>query len=424
MGTLDEKYLAPPIYRLMVNHAVLLFGSKDLRRTDGSIDLDAIKARIERLTWRVPPMRQSLVRTPLRLTTPAWVPVAHLDIGAHVHLHPTVEPDDPFRPARLVGTGLPPLEMTRPLWDVHVIGLESGRVALLVRIHHAMGDGLLMAEAMTALTSTEPQGELPEVSGAARDALGTAPRNGLETLRVAGGRWWEKHAPFATAWHEYWRKPFRRRLRRWALRILAPLVRLAPETDHPAPYAAYFQVALEDLRNRAQELGGSPNDLIAAATLHAAAQEHPNEGRVSLLVPFVLRREASARNHVGAVEVELSRGESLADTVASVHRGVRAAFRGDAAPPTGSSLGYATYLPRSPVPVYFGTARVESVIGWPTVDPKARLACLTTAYADQAVVAVRVRDPERLPSVLRYLEATLVPSRSGGSSVAMGESYR
>ena len=73
--TLDEKYVANSIaFDAMIAAAALILDGARLRGSDGAIDLDAIAARLEALTWRVPAMRQRLVGTPLRVTTPAWVP--------------------------------------------------------------------------------------------------------------------------------------------------------------------------------------------------------------------------------------------------------------------------------------------------------------------------------------------------------------
>src|SRR4029453_9494984 len=94
--TLDEKFVANSIaFDAMIAASALLVEGGPLRASDGAIDLVGIRARFEAVTWHVPAMRQRLAPTPLRLTTPAWVPVERLDIARHVTLHPIVERDDP-----------------------------------------------------------------------------------------------------------------------------------------------------------------------------------------------------------------------------------------------------------------------------------------------------------------------------------------
>lgn len=49
------------------------------------------------------------------------------------------------------------MDRTRPMWEVHVIeGLRDGRVALYVKIHHALFDGVGAMRAMQACLSTDP----------------------------------------------------------------------------------------------------------------------------------------------------------------------------------------------------------------------------------------------------------------------------
>ena len=136
IGTLDEKYVANVVaFESMIAAAALILDGDRMRAVDGSIDLAAVRARLAAVTWRVPAMRQRLVSTPLRATTPAWVPVDDLDIAKHVTLHPTVEPDDPAHVEILTGRLNGAMDPARPLWDFRIVELDSGRVAVVARYH-------------------------------------------------------------------------------------------------------------------------------------------------------------------------------------------------------------------------------------------------------------------------------------------------
>jgi diacylglycerol O-acyltransferase len=61
--------------------------------------------------------------------------------------------------SRLHGTLM---DRTRPLWEVHLIeGLADGRVALYVKIHHAMFDGVAAMKMMQAVLASDPNEQRP-----------------------------------------------------------------------------------------------------------------------------------------------------------------------------------------------------------------------------------------------------------------------
>lgn len=78
---------------------------------------------------------------------PHWQTDFHFNIDDHLHFH-QVEGDD-FRDAvyELVGQlHSPKMRRDRPMWEFHVIeGIDPGRFALYVKVHHAYADGMTMA---------------------------------------------------------------------------------------------------------------------------------------------------------------------------------------------------------------------------------------------------------------------------------------
>lgn len=406
MGTLDEKYLAPTAIGSMINCSTFIFGPNALRLPDGSVDLVTIRALVERATWRFPSMRQRLVGTPLGLTTPAWVPLADIDIDAHVTVLPGTYPDDPSSAGLLGGATLPPLDLARPLWTIHAADLDSGRLALIVRIHHAMGDGLHLVKLTLAMSSPQPQAEIPPVDAAEREALGTSPANGWHIMRLAGSAWWAKHGPGRSAWREYWRKPFHRRLRRWGRRLLTPHGRSAPVPPAESR-SAYFDVPLDQLRSRGKAWGGSPNDAVVASALHAVAHVRPTADQISMLVPYSMRRDNEARNHVSVIEARMRPGESVEQTVTDVGRRLHEAARGRPAPLLGDTLGYATYIAWARRQMYFGPAPIETILGWPTLDPEAQIGFLATSYAGTVQFCVTTRTDIELDRVRDFVYKSL-----------------
>ncbi len=400
MGTLDEKYLAPRAFGIMHNFSAWIFSGDELRRPDGALDLEWIRGRIGRVVRDNPILRQRLVPTPLRVTTPAWVTLPEVDLEHHVRRHPDVVADDPLHAEVFTGAGLPPMDPRRPLWDIHFVELSSGRIAMILRVHHAMGDAIVMVQVLLEMTrqdSADAESDLPEES---------AP-GGLAILQSAASDWLGQYPPLVQAWREFWRKPVDRRIKRWARRLLNPLGSVDSSAQLPAPYSAYAEVDLAGARTIASGLGGSVNDLVVAATFLAVAEARPELAEISLLVPFSRGRPAAARNHVSAVPVTWRRGEDLADTVASVSAAMRSAFRDGVGSVGPATIGYATFVMWSRRPRQFGPAPIESLVGWPTVDPAAELGCLATGYAGRLVIGVKSASPAELSTMLRFIRSAV-----------------
>ena len=400
--TLDEKYVANDIaFEAMIAAAALILDGGTLRDVDGGIDIDAIRDRLAALTWQVPAMRQRLAPTPLRVTTPAWVPVAEVDIADHVTLHPTVEADDHDAVEILTGRLNGPMDPGRPLWDFRVVDLDSGRVAIVARYHHVIGDALFGLRIGEVVAGTVPAPGIPAVTESHRAAVGVAPRTGLGILAIAWRAWWRQQDGWRGAWHEYWRKPFVGRLRRWGGRIIRPLKNALIERSGEAArvivprHSRYLEVDLAPATKLAYRLGGTVHDLTVAATLRASALLEPGRETVSLLVPISRRRQgdANVRNHISVVKVTVPAGATLAELVASVHAQVQEGVNAPGRRELGERdwRGYATFMTWGREVRFFGAAPIETVTGWPAGDPRDDIACLSCAYTTRLTISVTTR---------------------------------
>ena len=420
IGTLDEKYVANVVaFESMIAAAALILDGDRMRAVDGSIDLAAVRARLAAVTWRVPAMRQRLVSTPLRATTPAWVPVDDLDIAKHVTLHPTVEPDDPAHveilPGRLNGA----MDPARPLWDFRIVELDSGRVAVVARYHHVIGDALFGLKIGDVVAGTTPSPFIAEITDEERDAVGVAPRTGFGILAIAGRAWWAERDGFGAAWHEYWRKPFTRRLRRWGGRVIRPLKNRAIVQSGEAGrllvprHSRYLEVDLAPATKLAYRLGGTVHDLTVAATLRAVAMLEPERDTVSLLVPISrrTRTDAAVRNHISIVKVTVPSADPLELVVPSVRAQVQAAVEDRSARDLGARdwRGYATYVTWGPKQRFFGEAPIDSVTGWPAGDPRDDLACLACSYGTRLTISVTARATTDVDAVMAVIAESFSP---------------
>ncbi|MGB4778242.1 wax ester/triacylglycerol synthase domain-containing protein [Microbacterium sp.] len=403
ISTLDEKYVSNTVaFTAMIATGTLIVDASSLRGADGALDRDLIRTRVDRLSWFAPSMRQRLVSTPLRLTTPAWVPVTALDLEHHVRFHDSVEPDDPDRVEVLTGRAFAAMAMDKPLWDFTFVELDSGRVAIVVRYHHVIGDALFGLRIGDVLAGPQSSAEAPLAGPAEREALGVAPRTGFGVLRVGFAQWWRQQGSVRGAWRDYWRKPLRKRVRRWVGRLIRPLknARIARSGLVDAVLAGrssrYIVVDLAAATKRAYRLGGTVNDLTVAATLVAAARQRPDAEFVSILVPISRRTPADARvrNAISVVKVTVPAGDSLAQIVPSVRNQVQHAVDSGGSIVAGANdwVGYSTYVTWGREQRYFGQAPVETVTGWPAGDPADEIACLACSYRRDLVICVTARE--------------------------------
>src|SRR4051812_2644498 len=137
---------------------------------------------IEERAAQLPPLRWRLAEVPFGLDHPYWVEEAEIDLGYHVREMALASPGNDEQLANQVARIMSlPLDRARPLWELYVIeGHESGLVAVLTKIHHAVIDGLSGAEIMALLLDLTPEGR--EVTPPVDDDLADPPPSSAQML--------------------------------------------------------------------------------------------------------------------------------------------------------------------------------------------------------------------------------------------------
>jgi WS/DGAT/MGAT family acyltransferase len=120
---------------------------------DGSPDRARLEDKIERATRAIPRLRQHVVSNPASIAPPRWEADPSFDLRYHVRWQRapgagTVRDVLDFA-GPVVMSGF---DRARPLWELYVLeGLEGGRAALVMKLHHSLSDGVglvRMTEAM------------------------------------------------------------------------------------------------------------------------------------------------------------------------------------------------------------------------------------------------------------------------------------
>ncbi len=123
----------------------------------GQLRFEEIRDRLDGRLTRVPELRRRVHFPGLLRGRPLWVDDDHFDITHHVRTATVESPGD--------GAGLlraaaqlydRPLDRQRPLWELWLLtGLEGNRVGVLLKLHHAVADGLGAVAIMGSLFELE-----------------------------------------------------------------------------------------------------------------------------------------------------------------------------------------------------------------------------------------------------------------------------
>jgi len=103
----------------------------------------------------VPRLRQRVVEAPGELGLPEWIDDPHLDLDYHLRHVSLPAPGSQRALLDLAGALFAtPLDRQRPLWEATWIdGLEGGRAACLLKLHHSVVDGVGSIAILDALTA-------------------------------------------------------------------------------------------------------------------------------------------------------------------------------------------------------------------------------------------------------------------------------
>lgn len=141
---------------------------------DPTARFELIRKNVADRLHEIPVLTQRVIRAPFDFTWPALVPDAHFDLDRHISRVALPSPGNTDQFDELVSEFLSrPLVRTRPLWHLLIIeGLEDGRVAAALKVHHALADGVSGAETFASLFDISPdvRDPAPKVEGGESDA--------------------------------------------------------------------------------------------------------------------------------------------------------------------------------------------------------------------------------------------------------------
>ncbi|MBI2237475.1 MAG: wax ester/triacylglycerol synthase family O-acyltransferase, partial [Actinobacteria bacterium] len=127
-------------------------------RPDGRLPFEDVAAVIASRIHLAPRFRQRVLTVPGNIARPVWADDERFDLGFHLRRSALPEPGGRRELADAVQRVLSrPLDRSKPLWEVYVFeGLQDGLAALLLKVHHAMIDGIAAMHMASAIFDTTP----------------------------------------------------------------------------------------------------------------------------------------------------------------------------------------------------------------------------------------------------------------------------
>jgi len=277
LATLDALFLAAehPDVPMHIG-ATLVFEGGPFATRSGVVDRQAFTDHVASRLDRIPRYRQRLVESPLEGRM-LWIDDDRFDVRAHIHRRPVGGRRSERDLKRAVGEILSrPLDRNRPLWELWILDrLESGRFAIVTKVHHCMADGLGGVDQLCALLDATPEVFPPSVAewtprpapnalALAKDDVATSVRGAVTALAMAV----EAVRDPLRSWRDA--SDGARSLTETATALLRP-ARFTP-FNHPLGGERRFEwlgMSVADLRRVKRHFGVTLNDVVLATVAGA-----------------------------------------------------------------------------------------------------------------------------------------------------------
>jgi WS/DGAT/MGAT family acyltransferase len=301
--------------------ALAILDGSTLLEPTGELRIDAVREAIGSRLHLVPRFRQ-VIRVPRRgLGGPLWVDAARFDVRDHVVVCPLASgTDGPGLLAVTERLRSERFDLSRPLWRMWFMpGLPDGRVAMFVKLHHSIADGMAAMTTVTALLDTDPDAPVtpappwtPTPPPSDRELFIDNARRHLDAVRRGGSM---VIRPGTTLWRAREAWPAIRELLAEQPATRTSLDRMVG----PARSLAVIRTTLDEVKAVAHAHDATVNDVLLALTAGGLrtvlrGRGEPVEGTtVRTYVPVSLRRRRGGLqqgNLIAQMAVPLAMRES------------------------------------------------------------------------------------------------------------------
>ena len=210
LGGLDGAFLycETPTMHLHVCGLLIL----DPSTIPSGYSFDRFRSVLAQRLTTIRAVHQRLATAPLHLGRPFWTDDPRLDLDHHLQ-HLVLDPpgDDRILADAVGAIAGRQLRRDIPLWEISVIeGLAGGRIAVLLKMHHSIIDGVSAANIMGHLLDLEPA-PAPEIlfqePPTSTEGLEPAWHSSAVAWRIGSPSRWSSPDSYPSR-HFVWSRPF------------------------------------------------------------------------------------------------------------------------------------------------------------------------------------------------------------------------
>jgi diacylglycerol O-acyltransferase len=226
---------------------------------------EVIAGRMDKLV----PLGYQLIDVPLKFHHPMWRENCEVDFDYHIRPWRLAAPGGRRELDEAIGEiASTPLDRAYPLWEMYFVeGLANDRVAVVVKIHHALADGVasanLMALGMDLMQTPEPGSYKPDPAPKKRELIASA---FVDHMRHIG------RIPATVRYTAQGVGRVRRSSRKLSPELTMPITPPPTFMNHkltPERRFATATLALADVKETGKKLGATINDMVLAMSTGA-----------------------------------------------------------------------------------------------------------------------------------------------------------
>ncbi|MDT5259682.1 MAG: diacylglycerol O-acyltransferase / wax synthase [Mycobacterium sp.] len=241
----------------------------ELDEDSRGFDIDAFRQVIAGRMDKLEPLGYQLIDVPLKFHHPMWRENCEVDFDYHIRPWQLAAPGGRRELDEAIGEiASTPLDRKHPLWEMYFVeGLANDRIAVVVKIHHALADGVasanLMAQGMDLMPTPQRSSYAPDPAPTGRQLMASA---FVDHLRHVA------RIPATIRYTAQGVGRVRRSSRKLSPQLTMPFTPPPTFMNHrltPERRFATATLALADVKATGKKLGATINDMVLAMSTGA-----------------------------------------------------------------------------------------------------------------------------------------------------------